>query len=83
MHIDWSGLESPTLRPSTRFNVVREWRTTSTSADAGQPTERLIQLERTSTVPGGWAFSVRVAEADGQTEHRVIAERSDTSGSPV
>ena len=36
-----------------------------------------MQIERTATVPDGWAFSVRVVEADGQTEHRVTVARSD------
>jgi hypothetical protein len=37
----------------------------------------MIEVERSSTVPDGWAFSVRVVEADGQTEHRVTVARVD------
>jgi len=37
----------------------------------------VIDVERTSTVPDGWAFLVRVSEADGQTEHRVTVARAD------
>ncbi len=43
-------------------------------ADRG---DALIEVERTSTVPDGWAFTVRVIEANGQTEHRVTVARAD------
>ncbi len=37
----------------------------------------MIEVERSSCVPDGWAFSVRVVEPDGQTEHRVTLACAD------
>ena len=37
----------------------------------------MIEVEPASTLADGWAFTVRVSEAGGQTEHRVSVARSD------
>jgi len=37
----------------------------------------VIEVEQMSTVPDGWGFVVRVADADGQTEHRVTVASAD------
>jgi len=37
----------------------------------------VIQVDRTDTVPDGWAFLVRVTEGGSWTEHRVTVERAD------
>ncbi|HLG72595.1 MAG TPA: hypothetical protein VK009_19430 [Chloroflexota bacterium] len=36
-----------------------------------------VHVERTSTVPDGWDFLVRVRERDGETHHRVTLARAD------
>ena len=37
----------------------------------------MIEVERSATVPDGWGFTVRVKEADGQTEHEVTLGRGE------
>jgi len=37
----------------------------------------MIEVERTSAVPDGWAFAVRVVADDSHTEHRVTVARTD------
>ena len=37
----------------------------------------MIEVERASTVPEGWTFTVWVVEANGRTEHRVTVARAD------
>jgi hypothetical protein len=36
----------------------------------------MIEVERSTTVPDGWGFRVRVSEADGQTRHQVALGRT-------
>ena len=37
----------------------------------------MIEVERTATIPDGWAFVVRVSDDEGQTEHQVTLARAD------